>query len=135
MAPLLNYVHNGLAGYLARHRKQQPVERVDGAIVLFFDRRYRVFCRPAPHGDLVLESRIIDLPSDPYPAEDMVRECLLASSLRMLDSSDIPTLSADELSIVIQQRILSDASVDETESALESYINALSDWRRIFKIV
>jgi hypothetical protein len=53
----------------------------------------------------------------------------------MLDSSEIPALSSDDLSIVIQQRIPSDASVDETESALESYVNALSEWRRIFKII
>jgi hypothetical protein len=134
-APLLNQFHNGLAGYLARHQLQRQADRVDGAVVLFFDKRYRVFCRPAPHGDLVLESRIIDLPTDPNQADDMVREALFASWVRMLDSSEIPALSTDDLSIVIQQRIPSDASVDETESALESYVNALSEWRRIFKII
>jgi hypothetical protein len=44
-------------------------------------------------------------------------------------------LSEDGLSIVIQLRIPSDASVNEVESALENYVNALSDWRRIFKLV
>ena len=128
-------LHNGFAGYLARHRLQSDIERVDGAVVLLFDRRYRVFCRPAPHGDLVLESRVIEVPAEIDAADILIQECLLASWVRLPDFPDVPALSDDGLAIVIQQRIPSDASVNEVESALENYVNALSDWRRIFKLV
>jgi hypothetical protein len=128
-------LHNGFAGYLARHRLQSDIERVDGAVVLLFDRRYRVFCRPAPHGDLVLESRVIEVPAEIDAADNLIQECLLASWVRLPDFQDVPALSDDGLAIVIQQRISSDASVNEVESALENYVNALSDWRRIFKLV
>jgi hypothetical protein len=130
-----SHLHNGLAGYLARHHLERQAERVDGAVALLFDRRYRVFCRPAPHGDLVLESRIIELPDDPEAADSLIRECLFASWVRMPDFSDVAALSDDGQAIVIQLRIPSDASINEVESALESYVNAMSDWRRIFRIV
>jgi hypothetical protein len=130
-----SHLHNGFAGYLARHRMQSEIERVDGAVVLLFDRRYRVFCRPAPHGDLVLESRVIELPTDSDAADSLIQECLFASWVRLPDFPDIPTLSEDGLAIVIQLRVPSDASVNEVESALETYVNALSDWRRIFKLI
>jgi len=130
-----SHLHNGFAGYLERHRMQSEIERMDGAVVLLFDRRYRVFCRPAPHGDLVLESRVIELPAEIDAADSLIQECLFASWVRLPDFPDVPALSEDGLSIVIQLRIPSDASVNEVESALENYVNALSDWRRIFKLV
>lgn len=132
---MLDRVHNGLAGYLSRHGMRRQAERVDGAIVLIFDKRYRVYCRPASHGDIVLESRILELPSNAGEAESLIRECLFASWVRMRESSDIPALSEDGLAIVIQLRIPSDASIDEFEASLEVYVNSLSDWRRIFRIV
>lgn len=128
-------LHNGLAGYLARHRMQLQEDRVDGAVTLLVDQRYRIFCRPAPHGDLVLESRVIDLPNDTNAADSLIQECLYASWVRMPDYQDIPALSDDGEAILIQQRIPSDASVNEVETALEAYVNALSDWRRIFRII
>ncbi len=132
---MLDRVHNGLAGYLSRNGMRQQAERVDGAVVLVFDKRYRVFCRPAPHGDVVLESRIVELPAGASEADSLIRECLFASWVRMRDFPDIPALSEDGLAIVIQLRIPSDANVSEFEAALEVYLNSLSDWRRIFKIV
>lgn len=132
---MLDRIHNGLAGYLSRQGMRRQAERVDGAVVLVFDKRYRVYCRPAPHGDIVLESRLIELPSAPVEADVLISECLFASWVRMREFSDIPALSEDGLAIVIQLRVPSDASIDEFESALEVYVNSLSDWRRIFKIV
>ncbi len=132
---MLDRVHNGLAGYLSRQGMRRQAERVDGAVVLVFDKRYRVFCRPAPHGDLVLESRVIELPTGVADADEMIRECLFASWVRMRDFPDIPALSEDGLAIVVQLRVPSDATIDEFEAALESYVNSLAEWRRIFRVV
>ncbi len=132
---MLDRIHNGLAGYLSRQQMRRQAERVDGAVVLVFDKRYRVYCRPAQQGDLVLESRLIELPSAVGDADALISECLFASWVRMREFSDVPALSEDGLAIVIQLRIPSDASIDEFEAALEVYLNSLADWRRIFKII
>ena len=132
---MLDRIHNGLAGYLYRQGLRQQAERVDGAVVLVFDRRYRVFCRPAAHGDLVLECRVVDLPGDAREADDMIRECLFASWVRMREHPDIPALSEDGMSIVVQLSVPSDSTINEFERALESYVNSLADWRRIFRVV
>jgi hypothetical protein len=78
---------------------------------------------------------VIELPAEIDAADSLIQECLFASWVRLPDFPDVPALSEDGLSIVIQLRIPSDASVNEVESALENYVNALSDWRRIFKLV
>jgi hypothetical protein len=132
---MLDRIHNGLAGYLSRQGLRQQAERVDGAVVLIFDKRYRVYCRPALHGDLVLECRIVDLPVDEREADDMIRECLYASWVRMQEYPDIPALSDDGLAIVVQLPVPSDSTINEFEAALEAYVNSLADWRRIFRIV
>lgn len=132
---MLDRIHNGLAGYLSRQGLRQQAERVDGALVLVFDRRYRVYCWQASHGDLVLECRVADLPADSREAEGVIRECLFASWVRMQEFSDIPTLSEDGTSIVVQLRIASDATITEFEQALEAYVNSLADWRRILRVV
>ncbi len=132
---MLDRIHNGLAGYLSRQGLRRQAERVDGAVVLVFDKRYRVYCRPAPHGDLVLECRVLELPTSAAEADDMIRECLLASWVRMREFPDIPALSDDGLAIVVQLRVQSDATIDEFEAALEAYVNSLADWRRIFRVI
>lgn len=132
---MLDRIHNGLAGYLARQNLKRHAERADGATVILVDKRYRVFCRPGPYGDLVLESHIAELPESPADADSMVRECLFASWVRMKDFPEVPALSEDGNAIVIQLRLPSDATADEFESALELYVNSLADWRRIFRVV
>ena len=132
---MLDRIHNGLAGYMERKNIKRPAERTDGAVVILVDRRYRVFCRPAPHGDLVLESQIVELPESPAEVDSTIRECLYASWVRMRDYPEVPALSEDGAAIVIQLRLPSDATVDEFEVALKSYVDSLADWRRIFRVV
>ena len=127
--------HNGLVGYLERMNLDITESRSDEAVVIVVGRRYRIFCRPAPFGDLVFECRIVDLPSSPADANDMIRECLLGSWSRMHEFPDVPVLSQDSSALFLQQRLPADATVDEFESALEAYTNALSDWRRIFRVL
>ncbi len=127
--------HNGLVGYMASQNLSPSENRQDGAVVLVIDRRYRVFCRPAPFGDLVFECRVADLPASPGAADEMIRECLLASFARMREAADVPVLSDDGRTILLQQRLAADASVGEFEQALEDYANALSVWRRLFRVL
>lgn len=132
---MLEQTHNGLAAYMARQNLGSPEPRLDGAVVILVDQRYRVFCRPAPHGDLVFECRVVDLPDAPAAADDMVRECLMASWAKLRESADVPVLSADGRTVMLQQRVAADASVNEFEQALEDYLNALAGWRRMFRVL
>lgn len=132
---IIDRLHAGLAGYSERHQLAAPPDRVDGAIVLSVDGRYRIYCRPAPHGDLVLESKLADVSVNPADAEDRIRTTLMASAVRMMTHADVPVLSKNGQIILLHQRIPADASVDEFESSLNNFIKSLADWRRIFHIL
>lgn len=134
----LEHLHSGLAGFLDRQRLtsgQLLQPRVDGAIVLSIDAQNRVYCRPAPHGDLVLECRLAELPSKAAEAEEMMRHCLVASWVRMHQFADVPVLDSTGTYISLQQRIPSDATTDEFSMALEGFVNSLADWRKIFRVL
>jgi hypothetical protein len=128
-------LHSGLSGYLERQGLAWKKERIDGAVVLNLDEQFRVYCRQAPFGDLVLESHLLALPSRPGEADEIMQQCLMASWVRMAEHADIPVLSADESEILLQQRIPSDTTIDEFEGALEQFTNSLTDWRRIFRVL
>lgn len=132
---MLERLHAGLSGFLERQQMTPPRERLDGAIVLTVDERYRIYCRPAPHGDLVLESRLLELPPRPGEADELIQRCLFASWMRVAEHADVPVLSADESQMLIQRRIPADATIDEFEAALEAFSNSLADWRRIFRVL
>lgn len=127
--------HNGLSAFLDRKKINSGHRLTDGAIVLSLDKSYRVFCRPATHGDLVLESRLMQLPQNNKEADELIAHTLLGSWVRMQSHADIPVLSQDETEICLQQRISSDATVDEFENALEQFTNSISDWRRILRVL
>lgn len=132
---MLDRLHTGLAGYINRQQLPAMQPRVDGALVISIDTRYRIFCRPGPHGDLVLESKLLQLPERRDEADDLIRECLLGSWVRMMEHADVPVLAQNENEILLQQRVSADATVDEFESALEQFTNSLADWRRIFRVL
>ena len=134
----LEHLHSGLSGFIDRQQLNarhvmQP--RVDGAIVLSIDAQNRVYCRPAPHGDLVLECRLAELPSKAAEAEEMMRHCLIASWVRMYQYADVPVLDSTGTYISLQQRVPSDATTDEFSDVLEGFVNSLSDWRKIFRVL
>lgn len=132
---IIDRLHVGLAGYVERQHLDTPPDRIDGAVVLSFDGRYRIYCRPAPHGDLVLESKLADVPDKPGDAEDLIRTTLMASAVRMMTHADVPVLSKNGLVILLHQRIPADATVDELEGSLQNFVTSLVEWRRIFRIL
>jgi hypothetical protein len=132
---IIDRLHAGLASYVERQQLEAPTNRIDGAVVLSFDGRYRIYCRPAPHGDLVLESKLADVPDKPSDAEDLIRTTLMASAVRMMTHADVPVLSKNGLVILLHQRLPADATVDELEGSLLNFVKSLSEWRRIFRIL
>ncbi len=132
---ILEKIHAGFASFLERRDLIPDKHRIDGAIVMTLDRAFRIYCRPAPHGDLVFESRILQLPSSPQDEEDLIRRCLLASWVRIGTHADVPVVSDDGNYLLLHQRLPSDATVDEVEQSLEHYVNSIADWRRIFRIL
>lgn len=129
------FFHSGLSNYFDRKNLQVAEARADGAVVLLLDKRYRVFCRPASHGDLILESHLVFLPDDIYLADELISHALMASWVRMREHADVPVLSDDENEITLQQRVSIDATADEFENALEEFANSLVQWRRIFRVL
>jgi hypothetical protein len=132
---IIDRLHVGLARYVERQHLDTPPDRIDGAVVLSFDGRYRIYCRPAPHGDLVLESKLADVSDKPGDAEDLIRTTLMASAVRMMTHADVPVLSKNGLVILLHQRIPADATVDELEGSLQNFVTSLVEWRRIFRIL
>ena len=132
---MLERLHAGLSGFLERRQLMPQKERLDGAVVITLDDSYRIYCRPAPHGDLVLESRLLDLPERAGDADEIIQRCLLASWTRRAEHAEVPVLSEDESQLLLQRRVPSDASIEELEEALEAFTNALADWRRIFRVL
>jgi hypothetical protein len=128
-------LHSGLAGYMSRQKMTAQQTRTDDALVLTIDTRYRIFCRPGPHGDVVLESHLLQLPERRNEADEIIRECLLGSWVRMMEHADVPVLSNNENELLLQQRVTADVTVDEFENALEQFTNSLADWRRIFRVL
>jgi hypothetical protein len=128
-------LHAGLAGFLDRRELTNLAERRDGAVVINADRSYRVYCRPAPHGDLVFESRLMLLPDGRSDADEVMRRCLLASWVRMGTHADVVVLADDGAQLLLQQRLPADATVDEVEQSLECFINSIADWRRVLRIL
>jgi hypothetical protein len=129
------FFHAGLATYFDRNNMQASEVKSDGAIVLLIDKRYRVFCRPAPRGDLIFESHLVYLSEDIYSANELISLALKASWVRMREHADVPVLSEDENEITLQQRISIDATADEFEKALEEFTNSIVQWRRIFRVL
>lgn len=133
--PRARIFHAGLSTYFERKKIQVAEARSDGAIVLLIDKRYRIFCRPASRGDLILESHLINLPEDMHSANELITHALMGSWVRMREHADVPVLSEDENEITLQQRVSIDATADEFEKALEEFTNSLVQWRRIFRVL
>lgn len=132
---MLERIHSGLAGFLNRQNMSPDHSRLDGALILNIDKNYRIYCRPGPHGDLILESLLLQLPDRRDEADDVISECLMGSWVRMMEYADVPVLSQNENEIHLQQRVTADATVDEFERSLEQFTNSIADWRRIFRVL
>ena len=87
--------HAGLDEYLARHRLTGGDPRTDGAVVLVFDDQYRVYCRPAQHGDLVFEIRVTEMPDEERRSDDLLYEALEFTGERLGEADEVPVLSDD----------------------------------------
>ncbi len=128
-------IHAGLFGFLEKRGFALDAQRSDEAIVINSGRACRVYCRPAPHGDLVLESRLRQLPESPSEQNDLISQCLSFSWTRMGTHCDYPVLSESNNQLLLRQRLPSDATVDEVEKSLECFVRSIVDWRRILRIL
>jgi hypothetical protein len=128
-------LHHGLAGFMRRNSMDVSTALSDGTIVLAIDDKYRIFCRQAPFGDLVLEVQLCQLPDQIEAANDWIVKALQRSWSRIRDFSDVPVLSEDSNYIFLHQRITADATVDEFEKSLEEFVSSLIDWRRNFGLL
>ncbi len=127
--------HAGFSSFLEKNQLNNAEPRSDGSVVLLIDKRFRIFCRPAAFGDLVLESLLINLPEDVNSANELITHALLASWVRMRSHADVPVLSESETEIFLQQRVSVDADIDEFALSLEEFSNSLVEWRRIFRVI
>ena len=64
-----------------------------------------------------------------------MRHCLIASWVRMYQYADVPVLDSTGTYISLQQRVPSDATTDEFSEVLERFVNSLTDWRKIFRVL
>ncbi|HSY26225.1 MAG TPA: CesT family type III secretion system chaperone [Burkholderiaceae bacterium] len=124
-------VHAGLSSYLLRNRIDAD-RREDGSTVLVFDRQYRVRCWPASNGDIVLESRVTELPEEAHQCDDMLKEAMECAAHRINNYPEALVISEDIRELSIQQRISVDTTADGFETLLEQFVNSLTSWRQRF---
>jgi hypothetical protein len=122
--------HRGLQSYLTRNQVGVADDRADGAVVLVFDEQYRVYCRPAPRGDLVLETNLTTLPDDLQHSDAMLSDAVRLAAQNLDTQADALVLSEDQRELLLQRRLSADAGMDEFEQGLGDFINAIGDWRR-----
>lgn len=130
-----NNLHSALAGYVERNGLHGDSPRTDGAVVISLDNKYRIFARPALHGDLVFECRLLELPPSSAEADELIELCLMGSWVKMREFAEVPVLSQDQSKIYLQYRVPADATVEEFEGALEQFANSVAEWRRIFRVL
>lgn len=128
LSPLQRHV--ALADYLQRNRISMESERGDGALVVVYDRQYRVHFHPAQHGDVVLEARVKVLPASAQAAMQVLEHALGLAMAFWDESAETLALASDERSLLLQRRISEYATLGEFEQALEDFLNSLASWRR-----
>lgn len=127
--------HPGLSEYLTHHSITSPGDRADGAIVLVIDELHRVYCRPAPRGELVFETKIVDMPDDRGRSDELVEEALQFAHERMeADCDETLVLTQDERTLCLQQHLAADADMDAFEVGLGDFANAIGAWRARLRV-
>ncbi|MDO8301087.1 CesT family type III secretion system chaperone [Lacisediminimonas sp.] len=125
--------HPALSAYLATNRIDVP-DRPDGVVVLVFDSLYRLYLLPAQRGDLVMESRLTSMPPGTREQDELIDLALSSVAERLATQREAIALSEDGQRLLLQQCIPGNASLGEFESSLESFINAIADWRLILRV-
>jgi hypothetical protein len=124
-------IHAGLARYLADQKTSQVPRNPDGSVSLIFDGQYRVTCLPFPHGDLLLEARIVQLPVD-VQSRRTAMELLLEQAGDMLVShTERIAFAPGGQMLVLQQIVPTQADRAQFDSMLDRFVNALAGWRRL----
>lgn len=121
--------HAGLQGYLLRARLEPGADRADGAVAIVFDGNLRVLIHPAGRGDLVFESLVCPLPASRSQADRLLDDVARQAGERAPTDADCLVLQGEPEQLLLQQRVASDASSDEFEAGLASFLNALTRWR------
>ena len=53
----------------------------------------------------------------------------------MLEFAEVPVLSENQEEILLQYRVSMDATVDDFEMVLGQFVNSLSEWHRILRVI
>ncbi|HZY20522.1 MAG TPA: CesT family type III secretion system chaperone [Ramlibacter sp.] len=123
--------HSAVSAYAARHRLDGSALRSDGRLTLRFDGRYRVQLRPAADGRIAVVSRLLDLSGRPRAdADEALRQlATLACGLLRQDAAAL-CIDTPESALVLQQVLPADTDVEQLESQLAAFVNALAFWTR-----
>jgi hypothetical protein len=128
-------LHRGLADYLGRHGAGQAQRRRDGSIVLLFDGRFRVLCRPLPDGGLLLESLIGELPPLARERAAVATRLLEALGENLVEHAETIALAADGAALVLQQQVPAEGDSELFTAELERHVNALGAWRGMMGVL
>lgn len=121
--------HAGLQGYLLRAKLPTSGGRADGAMAIVFDGNLRVLIHPANRGDVVFEAPVCALPVSRAQADRLLEEVARHAAERSPAQADCLVLAGLPEQLQLQQRVASEASSDEFETALANFLNALTRWR------
>ncbi|MDK2123505.1 CesT family type III secretion system chaperone [Parachitinimonas caeni] len=127
----MTQVHPTVREFLTR--QGLPIEpRADGRIVLTIDQRYRIACTPAA-GDLLLETRIGNLPLDAKRKDEVIDRIMQLSGSRLNEHADGPVLQDDQSTVALQRHVPRTVTLFEFERALGEFANGAAYWKSAMK--
>ncbi|MDB5798419.1 MAG: hypothetical protein JWP36_2321 [Paucimonas sp.] len=126
--------HAALAAWMRSRDLKPGAPRPDGATLLVFDNSIRVLCHPASRGDVVFEYKLFELPASRREQEELLEQVAGLAYSRLAAQQETLVLASDAPVLLLQQRVGAGASQREFEAALENFLNAIDDWRRLLDL-
>jgi hypothetical protein len=124
-------VNASLCTFLAELRVSEPPQDSDGSYSLVFDSQYRVTFLALAHGDLLLESRIFQLPDEQHSRRATMQMLLEQAGSRLQSHSEWIAFAPGAQMLVLQQVVPAQADRAHFRALLDDFVNALAGWRRL----
>lgn len=126
--------HAAFQAYLARERIETGGQRPDGSVVVLLPGRLRMVFHPTAGGDIVLESRVLDLTDfRPVDVDRICKKVLEEAGQRHWAQCGTVALADNGRALMLQQRLPARCSLSELDAALQDHLATLTTWRTVME--
>lgn len=123
--------HSALKAYARRHGLPADSFRSDGGTTLTFDDEYRLQLRPASDGRLAVVAALVDTePLSPGVLDEALLHMAASAAGMARDHPSSLAIDADSQRLVLQLLLPAATDVEQLETELAGFVNALVFWRQ-----